>query len=303
MLSIGVSESITTGNNTTNNYYNNSTNQVHNNLTGLQGGSTNELYHMTALQNATFGYNASYALNTTMNTNDNLKVNKSGDNLTGALIASKQYTTGGKGTFVSKDYYFNSYMEMAFENFTDGGDVNIFGNYTGGILNAVKPGVGGIPIWIPRNGGSVLFGSYSNPSNVYISSLGNNSSIGVGSNGLLVRYNDTAHVNKTGDTMTGSLNLWPSVGDNPLMFTQRTAGAASYFSWFTYASVRRGYFGFASGSSNPSITIAVEETNGHIILSPGSGGSLQISTLSGSGNAYACLDSTGKLYRSATICV
>jgi len=45
-----------------------------------------------------------------------------------------------------------------------------------------------------------------------------------------------------------------------------------------------------------------QNSTGGVMASIDSGGNITINALSGSGNAYACLNSGGKLYRSATAC-
>ena len=67
----------------------------HNNLAGLQGGILNEYYHINASQYNAYGYNASYALNTTMQTYDSLKVNKTGDTMTGSLYTTARLKPNG----------------------------------------------------------------------------------------------------------------------------------------------------------------------------------------------------------------
>jgi hypothetical protein len=174
---------------------------------------------MTALQNATFGYNASYALNTTMNTNDNLKVNKSGDTITGnILMESNDPLFQMHGNDISGEAYYeiannNSNIIMIAKGATYGGTT--FAGLTGNnqvILEAQRSSssfvisttsAGTIPIvFAPGRIKTVTINSTGTTFHKDVNMGGFNITNCL--NCSTTAMNDLK-VNKTGDTMTGSL--------------------------------------------------------------------------------------------------
>lgn len=101
---------------------------------------------------------------------------------------------------------------------------------------------------------------------------------------------------------------------NNRIFLQKTSGSASATVFFGNDAVTSPYVFSGNFGSGSNIDLDISG-NGIVLIDPGtklkvdaafevtSGHAATFDDLAGSGNAYACLDSAGKLYRSATPCM
>lgn len=135
---------------------------------------------------------------------------------------------------------------------------------------------------------------------------------------------DNTKVNKTGDDMTGLLNisysasnvamqLYNPAGGFPSAFRQNNLGSISFITNWNLTSNSRFNSSYPVWIFRMIANQSVNADKFEVVRSPDGvtftnffsidyQGVLTMSNLSGSGNDYVCVDSTGKLYRSDAIC-
>ncbi|KKN27022.1 hypothetical protein LCGC14_0868730, partial [marine sediment metagenome] len=108
-----------------------------------------------------------------------------------------------------------------------------------------------------------------------------------------------------GDTqITG---LYTLIGDSVnLQMKAKTVGLKSVIGWYKSDGTRIGWMGHGTGA-NYDLTIRNEGTGGNVQLIADSGivyvnDYLKVSTLTGTGNDYVCVNSVGQMFRSSSGC-
>ncbi len=126
-----------------------------------------------------------------------------------------------------------------------------------------------------------------------------------GADGTKTLTLDNSGLDIIGDTtITGLTTL---IGDSVnFKMKAKTVGEKSVIGWYKSDDTRIGWIGHGS-SANYDLTIRNEGTDGNIQLIADSGivyvnDYLKVSTLTGTGNDYVCVDSTGQMFRSSSGC-
>ena len=121
-----------------------------------------------------------------------------------------------------------------------------------------------------------------------------NDAVGIGNDGLTILSSD----------LTPSFNI---LGNGEAFRIQQAQGVNGFFmTWYDNNSNRMSYYGHGQSANQQHLWLINEMTGGNLIIdTPGivdvqTG--LKVSTLTGTGNDYVCVDSTGQMFRSSVGC-